>query len=1384
MSIELKKNTVYNDKKSKRLRKKLLNETNKMNLRVCNKEDEKMIRKGLQRGLAMALSAAMLLTGINFPATDVNAAVVDQVVWSDDIDSMTTAEAGWAVTWGNDSATAGVEARATNQWATNNKTTWWDFKTETEKDTLTLTKTVSDLEVGAYKASVDTIGGSATGVISITTLEDLNASGNEDVDTQTENITLGSWPQGGTDNFVTTTTDVLNVAEGSDVTIKITFDSQIKGWFDLDNIKLIQEIDEDVLKAEAAAELDTLIKACEALKEADYKEGWAELQTAITDAKAVYDAIESKTLTEVQTAVTALQEAKSNLVEAGAVENAGIMVKKVPGITEDFVRGADVSTFASLIDSGVKYYGWNGEELDEVGFFALLKDSGVNYVRLRLWNDPYYTDADGVKYGYGAGNCDVETVTKIGKWATEAGLKVMVDFHYSDFWADPGKYRAPKAWEGYTVEQKVEALGTFTEESLNSIIKAGVDVGMVQVGNETTAGIAGEAAEEDWGNMCQLFAAGCAAVRKVAAANDKDIKIAIHFTNPEKTSTMKGFADTLNKYNIDYDVFASSYYSYWHGTLENLTSVLSYVAETYGKEVIVAETSWAHTLEDGDGQPNVVREGQNDTGVNYPSTVQGQANAVRDVMEAVANVGNKGLGVMYWEPAWLPVNVYDAKAENADEIYAANYAAWEKYGCGWASSYAIDYDGTATEETYGGSEWDNQAVFDFAGNPLPSLNVFKYVETGATTPKYMDYITSPEINVLMGDDIAAVLPTTVVGNYNDGTIAEGLAVDWDEDSIAKITKFGRYKVRGTATYTTVAGETATIEAICIVNVEAVNILPQGDFEDGRDKWTTAGTGINSRDTENPRNGSKCLAFYNGNDFAFTAKQTITAEKAGSYGAFMYLQGDAMGEKENISIQLSNDTQGTSAITYTAVAGYKNWQMAEVKPIAVAAGDAITITLSVAGSGAGWGSIDDVCLYLGQEGTFSSITYNMNDGVNDAENPNCYMEGTAAEINDPSREGYAFEGWYTDSEFATEFTGITAETTGNVELYAKWKQVVFPINYVLNDGVNSEKNPVSYTIGKAVTLADPSREGYAFEGWYTDSELTTEFAGITAETTGDVTVYAKWKKVVYAVAYELNGGTNHADNAATYEVGKGLTLNAPTREGYTFKGWYTDKEFTTAITAIAADAEGDVTVYAKWEEVKTEGSDDDDKTPEENKQPVVTPEVKPEDKPVVTTYKINYELNGGTNATENPATYNEADVTLKDATRKNYTFEGWYTDAACTTKITSISAATKADVTVYAKWKKVSVKKASIKSVKNNKKKQAKVTIKKVSGAEGYKIQYSTNKKFKSGVKSVTTKKTTATLKKLKKGKKYYVRVCAYKTDSTGAKVYGKYSAAKQVKIKK
>ena len=384
-----------------------------------------------------------------------------------------------------------------------------------------------------------------------------------------------------------------------------------------------------------------------------------------------------------------------------------LSVQQVSDLPEDFIMGMDASCVPALEASGVKYYDHTGTEKD---VFQILSENGINYIRVRVWNDPFNDSGK----GYGGGNCDINNAIAIGKRATQYGMKLLVNFHYSDFWADPGKQMTPKAWENMSIDQKSDALYTYTKDCLQKLNAAGVDVGMVQIGNETNGALCGEksSALGGWKRIAQLMNAGAKAVREICPK----ALVAVHFTNPEKAGTYESYGKNLSYFQVDYDVFASSYYPYWHGTLDNLATVLSNIATTYGKKVMVAETSYAYTTADTDHFSNTVGSGLKG---NYPFTVQGQADHIRDVIDTVANIN--GIGVFYWEGTWISVG---------GKSYSENAVLWEKYGSGWASSYAAQYDPQDAGKWYGGCAVDNQALFDKDGNALESIKVFALVRTG------------------------------------------------------------------------------------------------------------------------------------------------------------------------------------------------------------------------------------------------------------------------------------------------------------------------------------------------------------------------------------------------------------------------------------------------------------------------------------------------------------------------------------------------------------------------------------------------------------------------------------------------------------------------------
>ena len=622
--------------------------------------------------------------------------------------------------------------------------------------------------------------------------------------------------------------------------------------------------------------------------------------------------------------------------EAEAEEEwSDVFVEPVAGISDDFIRGMDASAVLSVEKSGAKYYGYDGKEQD---VFETLAESGVNYIRLRVWNDPYDENGN----GYGGGDNDVATAIELGKRATQYGMKVNIDFHYSDFWADPKRQHAPKAWEGMSADEKADALYDFTKESLTQILDAGVDVGMVQVGNEINNGMSGET---DVPAVMELLSAGSRAVREIADSYGKDIRIVLHYTNIEDNEEVDTMAANLKEYGVDYDIFGLSYYPFWDGTNENMQNVAKNIMDRYGKKVVIAETSYCYTEKDGDGFGNSF-DGIEDAVDGYAPTVQSQATMIRDICAAANEVGV--LGVFYWEGTWIPVG-----SEDQD-----NSALWEKYGSGWASSYSAEYDPDDAGLYYGGCSWDNQAMFDFTGHPLPSLNVFRYLKDGHTVPLAVDFIPQTTVSCDVGE--ALTLPETVEVVYNDRSADTQVPVSWDASQVAAIDtkKAGTYTVDGTLS----DGTAVTAD----VDVEMVNYVKNPGFEEAdRSMWEISYAGENDptdyqEKADDAHDGDFSLHFWSDSDMDFSICQTLTDLPAGTYQLFAFAQGGDMESTSDLELYavINGEEIGSDAFMLTT---WTDWKQPKVDNIRIGDGDTLTIGVRMKCNANSWGTIDDFTL---------------------------------------------------------------------------------------------------------------------------------------------------------------------------------------------------------------------------------------------------------------------------------------------------------------------------------------------------------------------------------------------------------------------------------------
>ena len=385
-----------------------------------------------------------------------------------------------------------------------------------------------------------------------------------------------------------------------------------------------------------------------------------------------------------------------------------VTIKKVKNMSDSTIRGIDISSYTALKKAGVKYYDNEGKE---ASLLKVLSDNGVNYIRIRIWNDPYNEKGE----TYGGGSNDVKAGLEIAKEAAKYNIKVLLGFHYSDFWADPAVQLLPKAWEKdrNNQEKMCSNVYEFTKETLEQFKDAGADIGMVQVGNEISQGMMGIMhrtkanvwQEEEKSVLIDSYLnAGARAVRECVP----DALVAIHLD----TLNLSIYKDAMNAWErdkVDYDVLGSSSYAFWAG---------NYVASR-GKLFAVLETSWLNSQKDADGTVNMVN---NTKDAVYKVGPQGQADMLSDLYDAILSNDN-GLGAFYWEGAWIPV-----KAGWVNWKYNKEMA--NEFGTGWATENAggyypkskLYYNGNPV---WGGDSWDNQTLFDDKGYPLDSLRFYK-----------------------------------------------------------------------------------------------------------------------------------------------------------------------------------------------------------------------------------------------------------------------------------------------------------------------------------------------------------------------------------------------------------------------------------------------------------------------------------------------------------------------------------------------------------------------------------------------------------------------------------------------------------------------------------
>ncbi len=360
-------------------------------------------------------------------------------------------------------------------------------------------------------------------------------------------------------------------------------------------------------------------------------------------------------------------------------------------LPEGFAMGADLSYVNQVEDHGGVFRD-SGQVRDP---FRILKSHGANWVRVRLWHNPLWVTnvyGDSQKTLYSGTDEVIRTVRR----AKEQGMSVNLDFHYSDFWADPGRQEPPAAWENITsLAVLKDSVHRYTHAVLSRLKSLGLMPDMVQIGNEINCGMmmtgvkAGfpglNGCNSQWKNLGEVINSAIRAVREVSAGHAVRPLVTLHVADPKNLEWW--FSKAIADGGItDFDVIGFSYYPLWHTTVafRDLPDLISRMKTTYNRKVMIVETGYPWTTAGADSYGNLF--GSQPPLGSYPFTREGQLGFMKALTQAVITAG--GSGIFYWEPAWITSGLKDS----------------------WGT----------------GSSWENAAFFDFQGNALPVVQYLDF----------------------------------------------------------------------------------------------------------------------------------------------------------------------------------------------------------------------------------------------------------------------------------------------------------------------------------------------------------------------------------------------------------------------------------------------------------------------------------------------------------------------------------------------------------------------------------------------------------------------------------------------------------------------------------
>jgi arabinogalactan endo-1,4-beta-galactosidase len=371
------------------------------------------------------------------------------------------------------------------------------------------------------------------------------------------------------------------------------------------------------------------------------------------------------------------------------------------------ILGIDTSTYFEEIDAGAQYFNADHELVDPLDDFIR---NGVNFQRIRLWVNPY-SDKNGKPYL--GGTCDIVNFIKLAKLCLSKGYQIILDFHYSDFWCDPGKQFKPKAWQHLSKEALNDMVFEYTRDVLSEIKSENIPLYGIQIGNEITNGMlwpTGELIDNGKGEKRGNYS-GLIPLIKSGIKASKEIfpkaKIILHLERSSDNKMYHEFFDEMTINNVDFDIIGASYYPYYHGKIDDVIANLVDMKMTYRKEVMFMELGYGFTTIDyiSNYEKNEKQLVLNDEFVKdpshyvpYPLTEDGQYNFLKEFLKKCRD--NNIDGVFYWEPLWIP----------------------GKDIC-WTSREGQEYIKETGKSTR--NEWANQALYDYKGIALKALSIYK-----------------------------------------------------------------------------------------------------------------------------------------------------------------------------------------------------------------------------------------------------------------------------------------------------------------------------------------------------------------------------------------------------------------------------------------------------------------------------------------------------------------------------------------------------------------------------------------------------------------------------------------------------------------------------------